>query len=256
MAIPTTVIYKLIWGGAKASPPFTADQVKQFTSQPIPWPQIQGTGIGMSPPPPEAAPGEELGSPVPVILGTLSLLNAILYGMVDMGTDIETINGPGESGYPLAGFFSGTAVLLSLASFGYSVPYEVLGKPPDDRTTADNCSIALWGLGGLSFVLNLVSLVSSKEKVLAKYLEVKGPVILTLLGAAQLGFGIYAAVEFAKDSANYNAAYSAAAVITPVPTLFKFLLLFKTEEPLLILVPLDLICDFGSGMCSFIEGLT
>jgi len=73
------------------------------------------------------------------------------------------------------------------------------------------------------------------------------------VGGAQLGLGIYSAVVYSKPDSGYNAAYSAGGIITPLPSIGKLLLLPKQTEPLLILVPLDLICDLGSGACTAME---
>ncbi|MGA9996994.1 MAG: tectonin domain-containing protein [Pyrinomonadaceae bacterium] len=253
MAIPTTLLYKLIWGGANASPPFTTDQVKTITGQPIPWPQIQGTGLGMSSLPLETAFGAEQASALPVVLGILSLLNGILYSFVDLGTDTDAL-GPGEVDWST--FWSGMAVFLTTANLGYTVPYEVLEKQPNQRTTADILYVSLWGTGLMTIGLNVLSVVASKDKSLAKYLEVVGPVTVAVFGAVQLGLGIASAVEFSKANSGYNAAYSAASIITPIPSISKLLLLPKAPELMLILGPLDLICDIGSGGCSLIEAVS
>lgn len=249
LAIPGTLIYKLVWGGSSASPPFTAQQVQAILGQPIPWPQLQGAALGITPSR-QAALGAEQASALASTVGALSIVNAVLYGLVDMGTDIDTIGG-GEVDWST--FWSGSAVVMSIAAFSFSVPYQVLAKAPDSRTVADNCTVALWGMGIAPIALNVVSLVASQEKRLAKYWEVKGPIATALVGGAQLGLGIYSAVVYSKPNSGYNAAYSAGGIITPLPSIGKLLLLPMQTEPLLILVPLDLICDLGSGACTAIE---
>ncbi|MBS0265403.1 MAG: hypothetical protein JSS02_25940, partial [Planctomycetes bacterium] len=87
MAIPATLIYKLIWGGDQASPPFTSAQVQRITSRGIVWPQIQGTQIGMSATPLSQLDAAEA-SALSIVLGILSLVNGLAYGFIDFATDV------------------------------------------------------------------------------------------------------------------------------------------------------------------------
>jgi hypothetical protein len=43
LALPATLLYKVLFGGSQASPPFTDADVATITSTPIPWPTIDST---------------------------------------------------------------------------------------------------------------------------------------------------------------------------------------------------------------------
>lgn len=252
MAIPATLLYKLIWGGADATPPFTTAQVALITSQPIPWPQIQGSHLGMALN--RWAPlGDDASINLPAILGLFSVINGLAYAFIDVASDADAM-GPGEEGFPT--WFSVLSMTLSFASLGFGVPYQVLEKAPEDRTVADICVVVMWGLGILAAVVNVVWFFASKTKRIAKYQDVFGPIIVYCCGALQLAAGIVAAIEFSKPGSGYNAAYTVGGIVTPIPSIAKLLLLTENENAMWVLGPLDLICDFGSGLCSLIENIS
>jgi hypothetical protein len=169
-----------------------------------------------------------------------------------VGTDIDTVNPIG--GWESA-WISSLSIIVSIVNFGLCVPHEVLSTPRDKWTTADIRYVAAWGLSASSIVLNIASVASPQGKLM-KYKPWVGPAVVTAFGGAQVGLGIDAAVEFARSKGQYNAAYSAAAVIGPTPSLFKFLLIGKQWGPLTLLLGLDLVCDLASGCLSMTEAAT
>jgi hypothetical protein len=245
-AIPATLVYKLIWGGA----PFTTVQVQTMTGTPLAWPQIQGTNVGVSLVP-RFGPGFDESDKVAIVLGIVALIDSLGYGLVDLGTDIDTLGG-GE--VDISKWLSGISILLSIVSLAISTPCNLFHIPGSEWTKADILCVTLWGLGILSMLTNCVWCGIGK-KLEAKYDPMVGPIIVAILGALQLGVGIAAAVEYSKDENDYNAFCSAGAIITPIPSIAKLLLIPKSPELMLILGPLDLICDFGSGLCDFGSGI-
>jgi len=78
LAIPATILYKVLFGGASASPPFTSAQVSAITSSPIPWPSLSSIRT-------KAAPGTM--TPTQEILLALGGITYFLYAFCDMGID-------------------------------------------------------------------------------------------------------------------------------------------------------------------------
>ncbi|MBS0266693.1 MAG: hypothetical protein JSS02_32495 [Planctomycetes bacterium] len=187
-------------------------------------------------------------SPLSIVLCILSLLNGLAYGFIDFATDVDTLGG-GE--VDISTFLSGAALVLSLTGFGFGVPYTVFEKDSNDWTPGDTICVAVWGWSTPSLLLNLATFLSTKYKQrLAKYLTV-GPDTVAAIGLIQLAVGIAAATIYSDPDSGYNGFNSAGGIITPIPSIGKLLLLPKNEALMLILGPLDLICDFGSGLCSF-----
>jgi len=252
MAIPATLLYKLIWGGSDASPPFKADQVASILSQPIPWPQIQGANVAMALH--RWAPlGDDQSINLPAILGLFSVINGLAYAFIDIATDADAMV-PGQDGLPT--WFSVLSMCLSFASLGFGVPYQVMETALETRSAGDICTLVLWALGLLAALVNVVWFFASKTDTIAKYQAVFGPIIVCIFGTLQLAAGVVAAIEFSKPGSGYNAAYTVGGIVTPIPSVAKLLLLTENENAMWVLGPLDLICDFASGLCTFVENIT
>jgi len=246
LAIPATLMYKLIWGGPDASPPFTSTDVTDIKSKGITWPQLFGA--------PQASlqvAGDLQGKRLNIALGSLSLTASILYALVDFGTDIDAY---GEVTV-WSKFWSGSALVLMIANFAFSIPLQAMVKHPDEWTNADILSACVWGSAVIGITLNVITIVALQKGCLAKYLE-GGPVITTLFSLIPLGLGIAAAVLYAKPDSEYSTVAAMGAVITPVPSLFKFIIPLKMPLPMLFLLAVDLTCDAGSGACNLIGAVS
>ena len=252
LAIPATLIYKLIWGGEKASPPFDDQLTTQLTQTAFPWPQLHNGQVGMLPP--TAAPGSPIGKAADIILNSVALINCIFIAFVEAGTDLTVAVDidSGEGGT----WWSVFAILSSLQVFVATTPVSVLQKSPDQRTLCDNMYLAAWGAGSAGILLNFLTLIGSKQHKLAKYIPTVGVILVTVVGIAQEILGVIAAVLFAILGEGYNAAYSVGSIITPIPSAFKFQIL--TEDPFFVTFELilDVVCDIGSGACTLAEAIT
>jgi hypothetical protein len=61
------------------------------------------------------------------------------------------------------------------------------------------------------------------------------------------------AIAEAGDSANYPAIYQAQAIVSPIPTLLKSLILTKNEVAQGLLLGTDAVCDTATAVLGFLE---
>lgn len=245
LAIPGTLLYKLIWGGG-TTPPFTSGDVVTITGQAIPWPPfLPSAMLPLNNP----ALSREQASTLAEVLGMLSFIVSLPYTWIDVGTDIDSMAQRDEEGLP--SFLSAASVIISLISFGLGSPYTVFQKPAP-WSKADALYVSLWGLTGLAAVINTVWFIAGKKYLIPKY-EERGQVMTTVMGLIQLGCGVAAVVEFCKADSGYGDAYRVAAIVSPIPSCVKVLLMLNSIDVMAVVGPLDVIGDMGGALCTLIE---
>jgi len=250
LAIPSTLIYKLIWGGKNLTPPFNDQQTQQLTTGVFLWPQVHNGQVGTLPLP--AAPGDLPGNGI--ACSFLAFLYSFGVAGLDVGTDIGAVAGSGEPGD--ATFASVFAIVVSVLVMAFTIPFSVLLKSRDQWTTSDILYLSTWAAGLAGILLNVITVILSQVHALAKYIPRRGPIAVTIVGALQLIFGIGAGVCFILLNQGYNAAYTVGSIITPIPSTFKSLILIENPVPIGIEIFLDLVCDIGSGSCTLAEAIT
>jgi hypothetical protein len=270
-ALPITIIYKVINGGPQANPPLTNDasrtdilQVSSIINKPLPWPTsylenapkaaaIRGAAV--------TSPklGEEEGDDksLKTILGYAMLFNAMVMVGADMGSDVE--DSAQNNGLPTEGLGMLTSLLIlfsEIVEMGLGTPTSVIAKPYSSRSLADHAYIAKWASSSVSIALDVTAVVASKKGEVMKF-EKWGPWVEMITGLLELGVGIFATVEYAKDpKKEYSAAASVEAILDPIPSMLKPLVLVKGDAvvvtlPTLMLI--DFIGGMGSAVCSFLE---
>jgi hypothetical protein len=239
LAIPATILYKVLFGGASASPPFTSAQVSAITSSPIPWPSLSSIRT-------KAAPGTM--TPTQEILLALGGITYFLYAFCDMGIDAYAAAEEGGQD-PFATFLSWTGIVLGAVILGLTVPYTVLSKSEADWSEADKATLTYWAFGFGPILLNIAFSTLSSVKAESRFLPVVGPIALTIFGAMVLGIGVWATVEQALDSSYQNGWTEAGNIIAPIPTSCAWLLPLTDATDGIsagFLVGIAAVCDFGA----------
>ncbi|BCA53760.1 hypothetical protein W02_09000 [Nitrospira sp. KM1] len=239
LAIPATILYKVLFGGANASAPFTSAQVNAITSSPIPWPTLSSTGA-------QAAPGTM--TPTQEILLTLGGITYFLYAFCDMGIDVSAAAADGEQD-PFATFLSWAGIVLGVVILGVTVPYKVMSKSENDWSEADKATLTYWAFGFGPILLNIAFAILSNVKAESRYFPVVGPIALSLFGAMSVGIGAWTTVEQALDSSYKNGWTETGNIIAPIPTSCAWLLPLNDATDGIstgFLVGIAAVCDFGA----------
>lgn len=239
IAIPATILYKVLFGGTSASPPFTSAQVGTITSSPIPWPTLSSAGA-------QAAPGTM--TPTQEILLALGGLTYFLYAFCDMGIDAYAIKAEGEPD-PFATFLTWAGIVLGVVILGLTVPYTVLQKSEDDWSVADKATLTYWAFGFAPILLNIAFAIFSSAMAESRFFPIVGPIALTIFGAVVLGIGVWTTVEQALDSSYQNGWTEAGNIIAPIPTSCAWLLPLGAVTDGIspwFLVGIAAVCDFGT----------
>ncbi len=239
LAIPATILYKVLFGGATASPPFTSAQVGAITNSPIPWPTLSSAGV-------RAAPGTV--TPTQEILLALGGITYFLYASCDMGIDAYAAAEEGE-GDPFATFLSWTGIVLGAVILGLTVPYTVLAKSESDWSEADKATLTYWAFGFGPILLNIAFTILSSVKAESRFLPIAGPIASSIFGAMVLGIGVWTTVEQALDSSYQNGWTEAGNIIAPIPASCAWLLPLTDATDGIsagFLVGIAAVCDFGT----------
>ena len=259
LAVPTTILYKLMFSAGAA--PFTSAQVGSITSQSIPWPQIDGSSVGQAL---GSSRHRQLGtSPV---MGELYLFSYFSYGFIDFFSDLDAAakqnlvavppppgtSPPEPAPDPGATFLSIAGIVLSAFTQIWSTPTTVLSTSPDDWTEADWLYLSTWGMGFAAWAWTVGFTMLSSVKQSPIFDEV-GPLVTGALGGCAFGLGVATAIAEAGDSANYPAIYQAQAIVSPIPTLLKSLILTKNEVAQGLLLGTDAVCDTATAVLGFLE---
>jgi hypothetical protein len=261
LAVPTTILYKLMFSAGAA--PFTSAQVGSITSQSIPWPQIDGSSVGQAL---GSSRHGQLGtSPV---MGELYLFSYFSYGFIDFFSDLDAAakqnlvavppppgtSPPEPAPDPGATFLSIAGIVLSAFTQIWSTPTTVLSTSPDDWTEADWLYLSTWGMGFAAWAWTVGFTMLSSVKQSPIFDEV-GPLVTGALGGCAFGLGVATAIAEAGDSANYPAIYQAQAIVSPIPTLLKSLILTRNEVAQGLLLGTDAVCDTATAVLGFLEDI-
>ncbi|MGA0609258.1 hypothetical protein [Caldimonas sp. KR1-144] len=252
IALPTTLLYKLMYGGSSLTPPFTAADVQQITSQPIAWPDRLGGS-------PAAALREgPAGDVLSASLATAFLICGLGYTVCDIGLDAAAAQAAGATTPPVsppprdATFWGGIAsILFAVGMQGFGVPYAAMARIDQGKgTKADSWSVGAWCAAWVPTLLDIGFAAGSPSKKVTRLQGPVGPWLSCVAGVGMLGAGIGAAVTMKGDS-NYSTA-SQVAVLLPVwPYILQPLVLLGDESPPTAgaqvgLWLVDLVCDVGT----------
>ena len=238
IAIPATILYKVLFGGASASPPFTSAQVSAITGSPIPWPNLSSAGAGSTPDPTAITPAQEA-------LLACGALAYFLYAFCDMAIDGYAAAQTGPD--PLATFLSLAGIGLSIAIVGLTAPYNVLGKSEGDWSEADKATVAYWAVSFAPVLLAIVFTIFSQAE--SRFLPIVGPIALSIFGAGVLGVGVWTTVEQALNSSYQNGWTVTGNIIAPIPASCAWLIPLADATDGVsagFLVGIAAICDFGA----------
>jgi hypothetical protein len=241
MAIPATILYKVLFGGATASPPFTSAEVNAITNSPIPWPTLSSVGA-------QATPGTM--TPLQKDLLLIGAITYFLYAFCDMGIDTLAAVDAGEPD-PYKTFLSWSFIVCALLIRGVTVPYMILEKSEGDWSDADKATLTYWAFGFAPILLKIAFTTLSSVKADPRFVQIAGPIAISIFGAGLLGIGAWTTVEQALDSNYRNGWIETRNIIIPIPTSCAWLLpLTDTTEGLSaeFLVGIAAVCDLGGGL--------
>jgi hypothetical protein len=250
LAVPATLLYKLIFGGKDARPPFTADDVDRILKADFRWP-IPGTAA----PAARAAPGVEF-----PFAFHLFVLNQAVVAITDIAADgyaTEEI-GPFD---PDAGTWDPAATLISVLSVvsgaaaqAFATPVDTFQKPREEWSPTESAVVMQWAALFAPWLLNVVFLCGTKKKAIAEFADTVGPALLTLCGMFALAVGLVETLE-EPDSGDPEAAlHHAIGIIAPFPVAAKVALMPKNAVATTILMVIDGLCDIATGALTLAAG--
>jgi hypothetical protein len=250
LAVPATLLYKLIFGGKDARPPFTADDVDRILKADFRWP-IPGTAA----PAARAAPGVEF-----PFAFHLFVLNQAVVAITDIAADgyaTEEI-GPFD---PDAGTWDPAATLISVLSVvsgaaaqAFATPVDTFQKPREEWSGTESAVVMQWAALFAPWLLNVVFLCGTKKKAIAEFADTVGPALLTLCGMFALAVGLVETLE-EPDSGDPEAAlHHAIGIIAPFPVAAKVALMPKNAVATTILMVIDGLCDIATGALTLAAG--
>ncbi len=218
VAVPTTILYKIVFGGSDASAPFTSDMVSELQSQGLPWPAVpllSETSLAAPAPeaytPPSAATLEAL-----AMTAGLSLF---LNGFLAADTDFYAANDMQQE----AGALSIALVVLSAYQNGATAPYTLFAKEKSERSDADIWMLRKWYTGLAQFGCDAAFVALSSSHTLTKFVDTAGPAADTAAGLLQEAFGVVACT-YMNGSAEYTDWDIAGNVIGPIASCLRFLI--------------------------------
>jgi hypothetical protein len=254
IALPTTLLYKIVFGAGH--PPFTAAQVQQITSDPIPWPQVNGTKIDRWAHPTRDALSGNLGVPLFPFSIELFVLSFASYAFLDACNDSLAAAGT-EGTDPNVIFLSVAGIFLTLCCQAWGAPYSLFAEDSGEWSTADGWYVVLWAVGFLPWLADIAFCVVGAKHALARYNDL-APMLIFFFGMISLVVGIATMLEQIEDpNQEYNALYWVQEMVAPWPTLFKLMLPFIQGKPIptAVLMAIDVVGDLATGALSVAESL-
>lgn len=250
IAVPTTILYKLVYGGRDLRPPFTRAEVDEIKRSTLPWPNLFGAEDVVRWDAPVAVP-DWLKTTLKVAL----VVSSIGYCVFDIGLDVmAALQNAGFSirSTTIPGVLS---VLSSLFVQMAGAPWTVFfDKTQPEWNEADKWAIANWAMLFLPVITDTGFLIFSPQKAIQRFSGKVGSWISCVEGVAILATGIGAAVEMGKSGSGYNSANQAAALLPAFPYIAQPVVICgldptpKGAAVLGTIVVVDLVGDIGSAI--------
>jgi hypothetical protein len=179
VAVPTTILYKVVFGGASATAPFSDAQVNYILSHPIPWPSFDPSGTFR---PLATAVADDSNA-----LGIQAGFNATLWcvwGLFDCWLTFWACT---------AAEGARIVPLTSWISLGMSAILIGAGTPLNSftfKTKADTVTTALWAAWIVPFIADALSLRYSSRKAVTRFDEQWGQKLRSVFGFGLLGAAV------------------------------------------------------------------
>jgi hypothetical protein len=240
-ALPATIIYKVVNGGAAPYDPATVDTILASTWT---FPPIGGglERLAVSP-------------PVDGFAGFAMIVTSILYAFVDAVGDVLAIAPPATG--LIGTFVSLISLFLTAGVLVWQAPWNQFSAGPSSWSSADDLYVATWGAGCLLWAVDIAFFALGFVKAIAKLNGAPGQFAVGIGGAAMLALGIAFIAMDLTGRSQYGGVYYAAAAIGPLSSLQKAVYPWLTDNldsPLiLICAGIDLICDVATGVLGFVE---
>jgi hypothetical protein len=237
MAMPVTILYKVLLGGANANPPFTSAQVDQIVTQKVQWPSIAEIAGGAGSTRTPNAPGDSWATWASTIAGLIAILTL-----------------PGEVANDVAAFqnlpsppLSILNVVFGLAGQAFGAPYRIFDKT-SAWTPAECQLVRLWVTRFLPLMLNIAFVTMSQKRSLAQYTKEYGLPAISGVGLFVLLTGVDVAINDPGQPLQ-----QAQAVVAKAQLPFKLLLQTKNNYALIAVLAFDLLCDAANGALTLIQ---
>ena len=245
LAVPATILYKVIYGGSQATPPFTAAQVTQITSSPIPWPPFlaqpprQQAALAVT----EGAPGDAAAG---AVFAQLAALFWLIYFPIDTYVAFMAIRDvdPGPSFWKTA---------WSWVSLGFEGIIQLFSFPAGSvpaKNSTDTQTCVLWSFFLVPLALDFVCVVFAPKKAVTRFDDKWGRASRTGCGLALLGSGILVSISQGSDP-DYDGWNIAGNIIGPLPLCATLLYNVKNPWAILALLGLHAVSDIGMAFVSY-----
>ncbi|HNP31546.1 MAG TPA: hypothetical protein PKK23_21045, partial [Nitrospirales bacterium] len=240
LAVPGTILYKILYGGSNASPPFTSTTLDELQQSQLAWPSLptlSDSGVEWSAPLGYTPPSKEVLEP----LGILAGLSYIVTGWCAMNMDLKAAAGEDDAS---ARNYSILSVILAGFQIGSTAPYSVFGKSSGDWTQADRWTLNAWFTGIFQASCDACFVALSTTHTATEFVDGAGPVGDTAIGVCQEAVGIVTCIYQSQSGSGYSGWDAAGNVIGPIDESLKFMLDCGPEIQT-VLICLDLILPIG-----------
>lgn len=261
MAVPMTLLYKLTFGIANASPPFTDDDAQELVNKlsdvaTFPWPAIASN-------PASAAQAPKLQSGFP-FGGAFQLMvfNAAVYAIVDGLTDFTAYSNaqnppPANESDPVDTFMSWCSIVTSMVSQWLGANYSLF---PGQTSDSERLTLANWGMNFLPIASSLVFTVGSSQKKLAEFNSTYGVMLTSAIGDLLFAMGIATTiVQSADKDQEFGVWYQVQNIIAPIPSMLKPLIYVEGQPQGVVacgcLLVADGVLDLANGILGLLEDL-
>jgi hypothetical protein len=250
LAVPATLLYKLIFGGKDARAPFTPEDVAAILKADFAWP-IPGTAAPGAP----AAPGVEF-----PFAFHLFVLNMAVVAITDIAADgyATAEIAPFD---PNAGVWDPAATLISVlnvvggaAAQAFATPVDTFQKSSAEWSGTESAVVMQWAALFAPWLLNVVFLSGTKKKAIAEFADTVGPALLTLCGMFALAVGLVETLEGYDSDDPEARLHQAIGIIGPFPVAVKVLLMPKNSIATGVLIVIDGLCDIATGALTLAAG--
>jgi hypothetical protein len=244
VAMPATILYKVLFGGPEASPPIPPGQVDTIVTTPLPWVRWAAAG-----PSPASRPVGAVQFPFSLELFALTTGTIAITDVLADAYATAEISPPD----PAATMLSVLSIVAGAAGLAFSAPYDIFHKDMDEWSGGEQGVVMQWGASFAPWALNVLFTAGSSNRAIAEFSDPGGPPLLTLVGMFMLAVGLTEVLDHGGDP-DFGPLDQALGIIAPVPVAGKAVLLAKNPTATGVLCVLDALCDLAAGALMIVSG--
>lgn len=235
LAVPITILYKILYGGSNESPPFNSTTLSELKQSQLAWPSLpalSGSSLERSAPVGYQPPSSEVLQALGITAGV-----SFFYPTAEVVTMLDGFAAfPQEAEAVTVTTFSILELILAGFQIGATAPYAVFAMPSADWTQGDRWTLYAWFTGIFQVAMDTSFVACSQTRALTEFVENVGPLIDSTVGVGAEAIGVVTCIYQSQSGSGYSGVDAAESVVVPISGMLRCMLLDPDSAGLMMCI--------------------